>query len=360
MQRHLFFAAFVAMLVLGAVWLYRQQQADAPRKASFVIFGGLTDVELRGVSEADASAAFGAIGELLQRDQRAWHPWETSDLMRLNAAIATDQPYRTSSELSGLLRRAQRAYVASDGLFNAAIGRLVSLWGFHTSDYPITAPPPPAQDITATLAAQPRMDELVIADDGTVVSRNRAIQLDLNGLAEGYAAEQIAGLLHQRGIVNALISVGGDVLALGQAIDRPWRVGIRSPQRETFAGAELRGHEALFSSGNYNKFREANGQRWGHVLDPRTGQPARGVAAVSVIHGDAVTADVASTALMVAGPDDLERVARALGVACVVLVGEDGVVRITPAMQRRLEFLTPPEQLRVTSDLGPECTGRNQ
>lgn len=358
MQRHLLFAALAAALILGAAWLYRQQQADVPRKASFVIFGGLTDVELRGVSEAEASTAFGAIGELLQRDQRAWHPWEPSDLTRLNAAIATGQPYRTSSELSGLLRQAQQAYVASDGLFNAAIGRLVRLWGFHTSDYPITTPPPPAPNIAAALATQPRMDELVISDDGSVVSHNRAIQLDLNGLAEGYAAEQIAGLLRQRGITNALINIGGDVLALGQAVDRPWRVGIRSPQHRTFAGAELRGHEALFSSGNYNKFREADGQRWGHVLDPRTGQPARGVAAVSVIHDDAVTADVASTALMVAGSDDLERIARSLGVACVVLVGENGTVWMTPAMQRRLELLTPPEQLRITGDLGPECAGK--
>lgn len=360
MRRHLLFAALTAALLLGAVWLYHQQQADAPRKASFVIFGGLTEVELRGASEADAAAAFGAIGELLQRDQRAWHPWEISDLMRLNAAIAQGQPYQTSAELSGLLRQAQRAYVASDGLFNPAIGSLVDLWGFHTSDYPIAAPPPPAQNIAATLATQPRMDDLVIAEDGTVASRNRAIQLDLNGLAEGYAAEQIAALLRERGIANALINVGGDVLALGHAVDRPWRVGIRSPQHETFAGAELGDHEALFSSGNYNKFREADGQRWGHVLDPRTGQPARGVAAVSVIHGDAVTADVASTVLMVAGPADLERIARSLGVACVVLVGEDGAVWMTPAMQRRLEFLTPPAELRITGDLGRECAGGNQ
>lgn len=355
MRRHLFFAALAAALILGAVWLYREQQADAPRTASFVVFGGITDVELRGVSEADAAAAFGAIGELLQRDQRAWHPWEMSDLMRLNAAIAQGEPYRTSAELSGLLRQAQRAYVTSDGLFNAAIGSLVDLWGFHTSDYPITAPPPPAQNIAATLATQPRMDDLVIADDGTVASRNRAIQLDLNGLAEGYAAEQIAALLRERGIANALINVGGDVLALGQAVDRPWRVGIRSPQHATLAGAELRGHEALFSSGNYNKFREAGGRRWGHVLDPRSGYPARGVAAVSVIHGDAVTADVASTALMVAGPADLERIARSLGIACVVLVDEDGAVWMTPAMQRRLQLLTPPAQLQITGDLGADC-----
>jgi FAD:protein FMN transferase len=355
MRRLLVFAALAAALLLGAAWLYRQQQAQAPRKASFVIFGGLTEVELRGTSEQTAATVFGAIGELLQRDQRAWHPWEISDLMRLNAAIAQGEPYRTSPELGGLLRRAQQAYAASGGLFNAAIGGLVDLWGFHTSEYPIMSPPPPQQNIDATLATRPRMDQLTIAADGTVVSTNRAIQLDLNGLAEGYAAEQIAELLQRHGVADALINVGGDVLALGRAGDRPWRVGIRAPQREDFAGADLQGREALFTSGNYNKYREDAGQRWGHVLDPRTGQPARGTAVVTVIHDDPVIADVAATSLMIAGTADIVRIARSLGVACVLLVTDEGTVWMTPAMQRRLVFAEPPKNVQITQDLGAGC-----
>jgi thiamine biosynthesis lipoprotein len=358
MRRPLVFAALAAVLLLGGVWLYRERQAETPRRASFVIFGGLTDVELRHTSAETAATVFGAIGEQLQRDQRAWHPWEISDLMRLNAAIAQGEPYRASRELDGLLRRAQEAYVASDGLFNAAIGSLVDLWGFHTSEYPITAPPPPQPNIDATLATQPRMDQLTIADDGTVVSTNRAIQLDLNGLAEGYAAEQIAGLLQTHGVADALINVGGDVLAIGRAGERPWRVGISSPQHENFAGAELQGHEALFTSGNYNKYREDAGQRWGHVLDPRTGQPARGVTTVSVIHGDAVVADVAATSLMIAGPTDLVRIARRLGLACALVVTDDGTVWMTPAMQKRLTFVVPPGRVEVTESLGEECAGK--
>lgn len=355
--RRLLGAVVLATALLGGAWLYRQQQAPSPHKASFVVFGGLTEVELRGASTQSAATVFGAIGELLQRDQRAWHPWEMSDLMRLNAAIAQGAPYRASPELSGLLRRAQQAYVASDGLFNAAIGSLVELWGFHTSDYPITTPPPPQQNIEATLATQPRMDQLTIADDGTVVSTNRAIQLDLNGLAEGYAAEQIAQLLARHGIANALINVGGDVYALGRADGRPWRVGLRAPDRDDFASVELQDGEALFSSGNYNKYREKDGQRWGHMLDPRTGQPARGVAAASVIHDDPVVADVAATSLMIAGTADAERIARGLGIACLVLVGDDGTVWMTPAMQRRLVFSEPPAKVTVVPSPVLHCGG---
>jgi FAD:protein FMN transferase len=356
-RREWLIAGAALALLLGGVLVDRLRREPAPHKASFVIFGGITEVELRGTDDAAASAAFGAIGELLQRDQRAWHPWETSDLMRLNAAIAQGQPYQATPELAGLLRSAQQGYASSEGLFNPAIGSLITLWGFHTSNYPITAPPPPQTNIDATLATQARMDDLDIAADGTVSSRNPRVQLDLNGLAEGYAAEQIAALLASRGIHDALVNVGGDVLALGAAGERAWQVGISSPQHKTLAGAALRGHEALFSSGNYNKFREMDGQRWGHVLDPRSGRPARGVSAVSVIHNDAIVADVASTTLMIAGPDGLVQAARALGVRCVVLVDDAGAVWITPAMQQRLQFAVPPPRLTITEDLGMGCGG---
>lgn len=360
MARRREWLALAALAAVAAFALYRhwhETAAPEPHRASFVIFGGLAEIEIRGAEPARAQAAFDAIGAQLQRDQRAWHPWETSDLLRLNAAIAQGAPYQASPELAGLLRRAQQGFTLSEGLFNAAIGKLVGLWGFHTSDYPIAAPPPPQANIDALLATQPRMDDLTIADDGTVVSRNRDIQIDLNGLAEGYAAEQIAGLLKQQGITDALINVGGDVLALGRAGDRPWRVGISSPQHETLAGAQLQGHEALFSSGNYNKFREVEGRRWGHVLDPRSGRPALGVAAVSLIHGDAVVADVASTTLMIAGPSELVRLSRVMGIRCVVLVEDDGTVWMSPAMRKRLQFVVPPLQLRITEDLGDDCAG---
>jgi len=191
--------------------------------------------------------------------------------------------------------------------------------------------------------------------DGNVSSRNRAVELDLNGLAEGYAAEQIVTLLQQRGIGNALIDVGGDVLALGSAQGRPWRVAISTPQHSVLAVAELSGHEALFSSGDYNKFREVAGQRWGHVLDPRTGQPTHGVAAASVIHPDAVNADVASTSLMVAGVAGFSAITRSLGVHCALILTDDGVLWITPAMRARLHFDAPPIRIEEAGDPAPGC-----
>lgn len=350
------FALLLPLLaLLSAAWLL-WQRPQAPQRAEYLVFGSTTTVELRGVDAVRAAPVLAQIGSLLQQDQREWHPWEISDLMRLNAALAQGGSYRAPPGLAGLIRRSQEAYHSSGGLFDPALGALIDLWGYHTSSYPIVAPAPDPAQVRALLAQRPGMDDIVIADDGTVSTRKRGIALDLNGLAEGYSAEQIAALLREHGIGDALINVGGDVLALGSADGRPWRVGIESPEHGVLAALELTGREALFSSGDYNRYREVAGQRWAHILDPRTGQPVHGVAAASVIHADAVVADVAATALMIAGPNEMVRVTRGLGVRCALLLTDAGDLYVTPAMQQRLRFPDPPQKLHLTESLGADCT----
>jgi thiamine biosynthesis lipoprotein len=355
-RRTLLALALLALaLAVGAIALLLWQRPPPPQHAQYLIFGSTTTVELRSVDAEQATPALAAIGQLLQQDQREWHPWEISDLMRLNAALAQGGSYRAPPGLAGLIRRSQEAYRLSDGLFDPALGALIGLWGFHTSEYPISAPMPDASQVQVLLANKPGMDDIDVATDGTVSARRSGIELDLNGLAEGYASEQIAALLRQHHIGNALINLGGDVLALGRADERPWRVGIEAPDHRVLAAVDLSGHEALFSSGDYNKYREVDGQRWGHILDPRTGQPEHGSAATSVIHPDAVVADAAATALMIAGRQDFARIARSMGVSCALLLTDTGDLIVTPAMQRRLQFPDPPQHLSVSEDLGVDC-----
>lgn len=112
-------------------------------------------------------------------------------------------------------------------------------------------------------------------------------------------------------------------MALGDGDGRPWQVGLRDPFGGVLGGVELAGGEALFSTGNYSKFRDSpSGARWSHILDPRTGQPARGAAAVVVLHTDPLLADAGATALFVAGPAGFERLARRMGLACAMMVTE--------------------------------------
>ena len=121
-------------------------------------------------------------------------------------------------------------------------------------------------------------------------------------------------------------------------------------------GVELGGGEALFSTGNYSKFRDSpSGARWSHILDPRTGHPARGAAAVVVLHTDPLLADAGATALFVAGPAGFERLVRRMSLGCALMVTEENEMLVTTAMAARVELLRNPVSLGPPLDLGPAC-----
>lgn len=114
------------------------------------------------------------------------------------------------------------------------------------------------------------------------------------------------------------------------------------------ASLEIHGDESVFTSGDYERFYEYQGRRYHHIIDPRTGYPARDFVSVTVIHGSAAVADAASTALFVAGKRDWRRIAARMGVEQVMLVDDQGEIILTPAMAERVHFeVEPRPSLRV-------------
>jgi thiamine biosynthesis lipoprotein len=152
-----------------------------------------------------------------------------------------------------------------------------------------------------------------------------------------------------------LINIGGNVMALGRKGDTPWRVGIQHPRAAQAGGAplatlELRNGEAIGTSGDYQRFFEIDGQRYSHLLDPRTGQPARGTQALTILipPGEAagMRSDVLSKPLFVAG-DDWPTLANKLGVGQVLRVDAAGKIAVTTAMRERLKFENDSPDIRI-------------
>ncbi len=325
---------------------------DEPRQAyeaQFLALGTLVKVSLWGVDEDQGAAAVRAVEAELNRVHETWHAWRPSTLSDLNRRLATGETVTVDEETAAVLAEAQRLSRLSGGLFEPGIGALVRLWGFHSDDRP--AGPPPADETTARLLAwRPRIIELEIthateAEDTVwhLHSTNPALKIDLGGFAKGYAVDRAVERLRALGIGDAIVNAGGDLRAIGRHGERPWRIGIRDPRGEgIIAALETRGDESVFTSGNYERFFEYEGVRYHHILDPRTGHPARGTLSVTVIHADAATADAAATALFVAGPQDWRATARQMGVEQVMLIDSEMRIHVTPAMNRRLVFQSQP------------------
>lgn len=342
--------AVLALLLIGC------GGHDAPMREQWQVFGGAAELQLpAGTPEAQRIDAARALAAHWQARESDWHPWRPSALTRFNAGLATEGEAMAAPALRPLIERSRPLLAQSSGAFDPGIGRLVAAWGFHTSDYPIRTPAPDEALLSAWAERPDSLDDLHCDTGWRCATSAPALRLDFNAMAEGLALEEGAALLQGLGVDGALLNLGGDVLALGRNGDAPWRVGLDDGEDGVLGGVELHDGEAFMSSGRYAKFRKApDGERWPHVVDPRTGQPARGARLSAVLHIDPVRADAAATALMVAGPEGFEATVRGMGLGCALLIDADGRAWITAGMARRFAWQSHvPQAARI--DAGADC-----
>lgn len=328
------------LFILLAVWLLGSCSSKEPLyQEQGYVFGTLVEVSIYGESEARAKQAVGEVMQEFQRLHTMLHAWQPSELSDLNAAIARGESAAVSEEMVAILKDAAQLSKQSHGMFNPAIGGLVGLWGFHADEFkPVQ---PPDQDIAKWVAENPQMSDLSIVRD-RVESKNPAVQLDLGGYAKGYALDRAAALLRKRGIDNALINIGGNVMALGRRGERPWRVGIQHPRKSgALASLELRAGEAIGTSGDYQRYFMVGDVRYSHLINPHTGYPMQAVQAVTILtHGPraGVLSDAASKPLFMSGVKGWRNAAKLMDLDSAMLVDEQGRVHVTADLQKRLEF----------------------
>ena len=311
-----------------------------------MVFGTLLDVVTWGATEKQAESTFAELRLQFQQAHRDWHAWEPGALEDINQAFADGRDAPAGPHLAELIKRSQQIEVRSDGNFNPAIGGLIELWGFHTSEYPVMGPPPSAEEIKRWVLQAPSSRDIFLSK-GRVRSENRAVQLDFGGIAKGYAIDLAVQTLREHQVENAIVNAGGDLRAFGKHGSRPWRLGIRDPQGGVTGSISVDGDEAIFTSGIYERFRMDETTRYPHILNPHTGWPVEHIASVTVIADEGILADAAATALMVAGPAGWTEVAANLKLDQVLMISEDGSIYLTEKMSGRLEWVESIDPERV-------------
>jgi FAD:protein FMN transferase len=283
----------------------------------------------------------------LHEFERTWSPWGDGLLGDVNRTLADGSSFRLTGSIVELFLRAEEVRRVSGGVFDARIGALVRLWGFDDEAHFRSTPPEP--DAIGALTENLRRAPGFRA--GETYGPASDVQWDFGGIAKGLAVELAMQQLKEAGIANAIVNAGGNLRVAGRRGDRPWRIGIRQPRAasaiEVLAALESHGDEAVITSGDYERFFEFEGVRYHHILDPRSGWPARGLQAVTVVHPDAALADAASTALFVAGPEHWRETARVLGIEQAMVVLEDDTVQVTEALAPRLKFVDGVDVLTV-------------
>ena len=329
----------LALLVVLAFCLSACTKAPLHKQESFV-FGTRVEVVIAGVDEARARTAAAAVLREFDRLHRTYHAWQPSELSALSAAIAAGKTLEVTPEMAELIVDAQRIAAAGEQLFDPGIGSLIKLWGFQADEFKAALPDPAA--LAAWRAARPGIADLQV-DGRQVSSRKPSVALDFGGYLKGAALDRAAAMLREQGVSNALINIGGNVMALGTKNGEQWRVGIQHPRQPgPLATLQLADGEAIGTSGDYQRYFELDGKRYCHLLDPRSGEPVMHTQALTVLISPRPAAgtlsDAASKPLFIAG-NDWPRLARVLAVDQVLRVDAEGRVQVSAALHRRLEYV---------------------
>ncbi len=272
-----------------------------------------------GVTREAVQAVIDGVLDEINRHLSTYDP--SSEISGFNALRSTEA-VPVSPQLHDVVALAEAVGADTGGAFDITVGPLVRAWGFGSGQG--TGGTPAA--VSSTFGPSPGAGRhgLELPDDGHSIRKTAPeVELDVNGIAPGYAVDLIAGRFDALGVPSYLIELGGEVRARGRSpAGRAWRVAVEMPlrgQRKPYALVELEGMSAS-TSGDYRDYRVVEGRRVSHTIDPRTAAPVtHDLASVCVLHSSAARADAYATALMVLGPVDGLALARRLQIAALFI-----------------------------------------
>lgn len=281
-------------------------------------------VKLRHPDESVLDRAAKRIPEILQRIDDMMSTYKAdSELSRFNQH-ASLEPFPVSPEMIEIFRAAKEVSASTGGAFDVTVGSLVNAWGFG----PVKSTTPPTDAEIAELI--PRVGYTMVNIDAASSTLSKSLPdlyCDLSGIAQGFAADKVAEALDELGIANYMVDISGEFRTRGvNNSGKPWQIAIERPD----AGARTAqlivplSNLSMATSGDYRNYREVDGRRISHEIDPKTGRPiAHKLASASVITRKCTLADAYATALMVLGPEEGYEVADRLGLAAYFIIRTD-------------------------------------
>jgi len=286
-------------------------------------------------SEGEAEAAVEAALDEASRLEGLISEWRPdSDVGRVNAG-AGGGAVAVSAETMELLRQSRVWSERTAGAFDVTWRPLGEVWRIEGSGR-VALPESSVLEAARGRVGWRRLE----LDEGRSTARlpEAGMAVGVGAMGKGWAASRAAEALRARGLGRFVINAGGDVVASGCAPGGgPWKVAVTDPAREGYLGVVLARDVAVMTSGGYEKFIEIDGVRYSHIIDPRSGRPARGVPSVTIIAADGGAADALATAVFVLGVEAGLALVEELAGVEAILVAEDGKVRYSSGAEAMFE-----------------------
>jgi len=321
------------LLIVGTVYAareYRSQGKDGGKRWSVsatqthegFVFGTVYHVKYESTKDLQAviDAALASVD----------HSLSMFDSLSNVSLINQNQTDTLDAQVQEVLTLSQGIWQATGGAFDVTVAPLVNAWGFGFK-----------QGLTVDSASVDSLRQFIGMEKltmvgNTVKKNDPRMMLDFSAVAKGYGVDAVGKALEQAGVKNYMVEIGGEVRVKGYGSEGGlWRIGVDVPEVDSLGGTpELADvlevtDMSMATSGNYRNYREVDGKRVGHTIDPRTGYPAESdVLSATVLAEDCATADAWATALMVLGVNDGRKALAGHPELKVLLLCADSAVKI--------------------------------
>jgi thiamine biosynthesis lipoprotein len=266
-----------------------------------------------------------AIAEItrIERLISSWDDQSQTSAINRNAGI---KPVKVNRELFDLIARAINISKLTDGAFDISYASMDKIWKFDGSMLEM----PSKEAIAASVAKVGYQNIELNADSTTVFLKHTGMKIGFGAIGKGYAADKAKALLMSKGVTSGIINASGDMTTWGkQPNGNEWKVAITNPmdKNKVFALLPIT-NGAVVTSGNYEKYVNFNGQRYSHIIDPRTGYPATGIISVTVFAPKAELADALATSVFVMGIEaGLDRVNQLPQIECIIIDDKGNITK---------------------------------
>ena len=295
------------------------------RETTFLAMDTVMTLKIYGDADAvsDAEAKIGELERLLSTTDPA------SEIAVLNREGTGEVSAATAELISAALTLCER----TDGALDITVYPVVRAWGFTTGSYRV-----PDEEELAAARGKVGYGRVTVSEKAVTVGDHG--EIDLGSVAKGYAVDCLTEFLRSRGVQSALLNLGGNVQAIGSRPDgEGWRVAIKAPKGDGYAAILTVSDSAVVTSGGYERYFEADGVIYHHIIDPATGYPVRnGLASVTVVTESGLLADGLSTALYVMGADRAAEHWRANRDFEAVFITDEGELQITEGLESKLSL----------------------
>lgn len=259
-----------------------------------------------------------------------WRPQTQISEVNKNAGI---QPVKVDKEVLQLTQSAIHFSKITNGAFDISIVAMDKIWKFDGSMTEM-----PSKE--AIKKSVEKVDYRAIEIDtinSTLFLKNPGMKIGFGSIGKGYAADKARELLELKGVQAGIINASGDLTTWGKQVDNSyWTIGITNPfDTDDFVKIVKLKRYAVTTSGNYEKFAEINGQRYSHIINPKTGYPSTGICSATVFGPSAEIANGYSTSIMVLGVEDGLRLINSNTEYCAVLITDKGKIIYSKNFRKR-------------------------